>query len=903
MKHLYFYIVCLFLIFNNSVQAAPKVVLPADFTGKATLAQAERVNADENQDLSLEQISQIVMEIGSYFYHKYSVEDIFSNDFIKEVQPFFPDDSESELENKLDFLRFGVNTYTKAKEIYNSYIEKNLLPSIYRKVKSADDYDHPDEVPYIEAKPGYFVKVNNFKKFLTYSNNELERNAIDEFEQQKEDINSVRNKINRIIQKAEWKKLPFYGSVYENPLASSQGVGEEQSSIDVRARLLSQNTYIRGKKELYFGIKFNTEPYTFIVANDLSSTVTKPQIDLSGSKNVEKSEIIYPIPLNAGNHPFIHKYFGEFLIPIKITVQDINKPVELQAKTKVFSCDNDLKCTPSEFNLKLTLLPDGEEVLSNGYNNYFNINLAKLPAGNRKHITLKKFVIDTDKENRQLLRLEFVSDKKINNFKLFVEAKDNIILFENPLISLQNKKVYVRLIPIGNRETLDMADISFTISAVLNNNYYYRKTTKANISSDLDTETMHLNLGLILIAILGGFILNFMPCVFPVISLKLMAFSQIKSKQRELLKENLRQTVTGIFSGFTLLIIMLWVAKYLGYSLGWGMQFQNMGFLVAMTFVISVIIVALPTIKLNNLTTPDLGKYSGFIIGNLTVLLATPCTAPYLATAIGFALAGGYSDILLIMYGVAIGLSVPYLLTLFLKKPETLFPKPGPWLYKLNIVMRTLLYLTIAWFMLLIFEQTDLYFVLKFIIITCLFIAVVKLVKKFLEYLDGVFDERIPAEAIIKIRLGCYIFMLLLFVFCTWVCTSMARTEFKRNYDENMQDRLTYIDKDLINNFLQEGSPVLVEISADWCLTCQVNKFLLFNNTNIESLQNQYNLKFLRVDWTNYNKEILEYMGRYGRKGLPFYILYTPFIKDGMVLPEIFEYSDLVQILQVANMR
>ena len=903
MKYLYSYIVFLFLLFNNSVASAQKVALPSDFEGAETLAQVERVNTDERQELSFEQVSQIVMEIGSYFYNKYTIEDIFSDDFADEVRPFFPDDDESELESKIELLRFGVSVYVKAKEAYNDYVKKRLLPDVYRKVKSPSDYDHPDEVPYMEAEPGYFVKVNNFKKFLTYSDNKQERDAIDEFEHQKEDINSARNKIVKIVENAEWKKLFFYGSVYENPLASKEGVGEEQTSFDIKARLISQNTYIRGKKELYFGVKFNTAPYTFAVANNISPEIVKPQIDLSASENVEKSEVLYPIPLNAGNYQYIHKYFGEFMIPIKVTVQDVNRPVIVRAKTKIFSCDNDLNCTPADFDLELTLQPDGEEVLANGYENYFNVTLAQMPAGDREHITLKKFVIDTDNENHQLLRLEFVSDKKINNFKIFVEADDEIVLFENTLISLQDKKVYVRLIPKDNRDTLDMADMKFTVSAVLNNRYYYRKTTMANITSDFDTDAVQLNLGLLLLAFLGGLILNFMPCVFPVISLKMMAFSKVKAKQRKQLKRDLQQTVAGIFSGFTLLILMLWGAKYLGYSLGWGMQFQNMGFLVVMTFVVISIIVALPVLNFNAMTLPDLGKYSGFIIGNLAVLLATPCTGPYLATAVGFALSGGYSDILLMMYGVALGLSAPYLLILTLKQPETFFPKSGPWMHKLDIFMRIMLYLTVAWFMLLIFEQTDIYFVLKFGAIICVFVAVVSLVKKFLEYIDGVMDENIPQEAIIKIRRGCYTFMLAVFILCSWICTNMAQTGFKLNYEKNMQSRLTFIDKDLINKFLREGHPVLVEISADWCLTCQMNKFLLFTESNMENLKKSYDLEFLRVDWTNYNKEILEYMGKYGRKGLPFYILYTPFIKEGMVLPEIFEYADLSKILQTSNMR
>ena len=903
MKHLYPYIVCLFLFFNNLACAAEKVVMPDDFKGEATIRQVELLNKGENEHLTPEQMFQILYEIGSYFYNKYTLDDIFKEDFIDKIRPFFPDDTEKQLEDKLTMLRVGVNVYDKVKEIYNEYVKKHLVPRVYRKVKSADDYDHPDDVKYIEPEPGYFVKVYNFKKFLTYSDNEDERRAISEFKQKDDDVNSVRNKIGRIIKTADWKKALLYGSVYENPLASKEGVSPLQESMDVKARLISKNTYIRGQKELYIGIELETALYTFIIANDISNEITKPQIDLSGSENIEKSEVLYPIPLNAGNHSYVQKYFGEFLIPIKIAVEDVNKPINIRAKVKLFSCDNNLNCSPEEFDFELPLLTDGEEVLSNGYDNYFNMTLSRLPEGDSKHLTLKKLVVDSDKDNKQVLRLEFVSDKKIKNFKVFAEAKDEIVLFDAPLISLQENKVYVRLIPHGSQDTLDMADMTFTISAVLNNSYYYRKTLQAGISSDFDAEAMQLNFGLLFLAILGGLILNFMPCVFPVISLKMMAFSKTKVRQRATLKRDLWQTVAGIFCGFTFLIIMLWLAKYLGYSLGWGMQFQNMGFLVTMTFIVTIIIVALPVLNFTDMTLPDFGKYSGFITGNLAVLMATPCTGPYLASAVGFALAGSYSDIFIIMYGVALGLSIPYMLILTLKQPETFFPKPGDWMLKLEIGMRVMLYLTLGWFLLLIFEQTDWSFIFKFAAIVVLFAFIMGISKKFLNYLDGILDERIPLETLLKIRRGTYIFMLLLLILFSWTCTNMAQTSFQKNYETNMKDRLTSIDKNVIDEYLDEGHPVLVEISADWCLTCHANKVLVFNKNNMENWKQSYNLEFLRVDWTNYNKEILDYMEKFGRKGLPFYILYTPFIREGMVLPEIFEESDLSQILKVSQMR
>lgn len=903
MKHLYSYIVYLFLLFNILPAYAEKVSFPDDFTGSTTLSQIAKYEEGEDMSMTLEQFLNIAYEVGSYLYERYSAEDILSENFINEIKKFFPEDSEDDLEEKLETLRIIADIYSRVKSMYNEYLEKKLIPHTYKTVKSENDYDHPGEVGYIESEPGYFAKVYNFKKFLTYSDNEDERRAIVEFERSKEDPNNIREKIVSIVKNSDWKKLIFYGSVYENPLASNEGISEEYTEGDVKAQLLSRNSYIRGNKEIDFGIRLSTAPYTFIVANNISEQIHKPEIDLSGSNNVENAEITYPVPLNAGNHFFVHKYFGEFMIPIKVTVKDVEQPIDINAKVKVFSCDNNLDCQPVEFNLHLEMQPTGTEVFSNGYDNYFNINLAKLPSATSPYIKLDKFIVDYDNDNTQVLRLEFTSRKSVENFKVFVEAEDDIILFDAPLISLHDNKIYVRYLLHQGQDNVDLLDKPFVISAVLNNRYFYRTHKTVSKVSEFDTQSMKINLGLLFLAVLGGLFLNFMPCVFPVISLKMMTFAKTKKRQRRQLKRDLSLTIAGIFCGFTLLIIMLWIAKYMGYSLGWGMQFQNMGFLVVMTFIVISVIIALPVLNFESMQLPDLGKYSGFIVGNLAVLLATPCTGPYLATAVGFALAGSYSDILLMLYGIALGLSVPYLMILGLKEPESFFPKPGKWMIRLELFMRLMLLLTLLWFVVLIFEQTDLIFVIKFIFIIGVFAAIIKLCKMFLDYLDGIFDENISEAVLLKIRRGCYIFMFLVFVIFCGICTIMAQKSYTKNYMANMQGRLTFVDTNLIDDYLKQGHPVLVEISADWCLTCHVNKLLVFNKTNMDNWKNQYNLEFIRVDWTNYNRDILDYMERYGRKGLPFYILYTPFIREGMVLPETFQRSDLAQILSVSHMR
>lgn len=897
MKHLFFYIVSLFLLFNIPATSAETYDLPEDYEGHTLneMLQKNTDNASENQRLGT--IINFFAEVSNYLYKHYTIEQMAEDDFTEKLRPFFPDDNDDELREKQIWLVNGVSIYNKGSEYYKEFIEKFMVPQTRRKVKNESEFDHPDEVPYIEAEKGHFIKVYNFKKFLTYGNDETEIQAVIDFQEAQKNPKSLHNQIRKASELLEWKKLPFYGTVYKNPLLSDLGLSEWQKNNDVSSKLISRSTYISGSKELDFGIQIKTEPFTFIPANNISPEILKPLVDFSGSENIEKAELIYPVPLNTIKHQEIHKYFGDFMLPIKITVKDTKKPLIVRAKLKLSSCDNNFNCTPLEFNLEQSLDANGPEIFDNGYDNYFYINNSLLPTDTLSELKLKRFIAESD-ENGPFLRLEFSTKPTVKSFKIFIEEIDGYTLFSAPFISFRDNKIYVRLEP--KDKNADLQNKSFQITATLNNRYSLRKVYSTGELSVFDTDTPHLNLALVMLALLGGFILNFMPCVFPVLSIKAMSLSRLKTKHLKQLRQNIYSTLLGIFSGFTLLVIMLLICKYLGYSLGWGMQFQSITFLTVMTFVVWAFALTMPSISADSLSrffSPNLSKKAGFAIGNLIVLLSTPCTAPYLATAIGFALSGSYIDIIVIMYSVALGLAVPYIIILCLKHPENLFPKPGKWMNILAKIMHYMLYLTVLWLLSLIAGQTDWIFILKFLFILLIFGFILYIYRQFAEYLNGVFDESVTVRQITRLKKQSLAVVSLICILLIFGTSVMARKSYSQNLLNNLTSRQTFIDTDRIEDNLQKNRPVLLEIGADWCMTCHVNNLLLFHRFNKELLRDQYNLEFIKVDWTNYNKEILDFMEKYGRKGLPFYILYTPLMREGMVLPEMFDLNELTDIL------
>lgn len=902
MKHLFCYIVCLWSIFNSAAVSAGTIPdLPNDFSGQVTLEYRKKLQDKQISDLSMADYGAVLWEIGKYFYDKYPDKSFFDKeDFIEQLRPFFPNDSDTELQNKRQLLSNAIATYQAVDDIYNEYIKQKIVPFSYKVVRSATDFDNNDDVPYIEpAAEDEFVKVYNFKKFLTYSENKEERKAIADFKRARKKDANLMDKLGYALQKIEWKKAIFYGETQVNPLLSEEGTSPLLHSKHLDLRLLSRQTYLDGQDELVIGVQILTDSTHFVLANNVASDKQKIRIDLSRSENLKDYEILYPVPFRSHTLPAYHKYFGDFLIPIKVKVDDDNRPLVINADINAVVCGTTELCFNETFAPQMVVKPSGEDVFPNGYDNYFAVTLAQNPQAEPKHLKLEKFVADSD-EHGQSLRLEFSTDSKVHHFDVYVEETDGYTTFSAPAVSIADGRIFVRLTPL-NEAKYDLIDTQFTVSAVLNNSTFLRQKRFVEAPSSVDIHALNLNWGLIFLAILGGFLLNFMPCVFPVLSLKIMGISYNIGNTKNL-KSSLWQTVCGIFVGFTLIICFLIIVKYLGYSLGWGMQYQNISFLVVMVFVLCAIMISARRWNVyGHISAVSKHKISDFLIGTLIVLLATPCTGPYLATAIGFALTGTNNDMTILLYAVAIGLSLPYLIIICFDEPQNFFPKPGKWMNKLNIVMQILMFLSIGWFFVLIYYQTDFKCVSKLAFLAVLFCGIFKLFLNFMDFLDERSIQQIPTETEANIRQnGKYIMLFLSLIFITVgiLTVNSGRESNKTRYEAGRQ---TFVDLQLIKEKIAQGRAVLLEIGADWCLTCHYNDITVLTEENLAYWQDAYNMDFMHVDWTDYRKETLDYMARFGRKGLPFYILYTPIIREGIVLPEIFDADDLRKMLTKAD--
>ena len=250
----------------------------------------------------------------------------------------------------------------------------------------------------------------------------------------------------------------------------------------------------------------------------------------------------------------------------------------MQGKLRFRLCDFS-GCNPRSLELKLDLAPGTSE--ASAVNNFIVNNFNLLPPAEDDNLTVKRLVVDKplSDDEPQVLRAVIEIDTALSEFDIFIENKDGIEFYA-PRITIDGRRIIARFTAVDNRA--DLVGKEFVLTAKIGKFVSLRQKFTAEIASVFDTLRPELSWGLVFLAFIGGFILNFMPCVFPALSLKLMSLSSFGGSNEQTVRRGFALTAGGIFIGFVIITALLYVFKFIGLSLGWGMQFQNPVFLILM---------------------------------------------------------------------------------------------------------------------------------------------------------------------------------------------------------------------------------------------------------------------------------------------------------------------------------
>ena len=392
---------------------------------------------------------------------------------------------------------------------------------------------------------------------------------------------------------------------------------------------------------------------------------------------------------------------------------------------------------------------------------------------------------------------------------------------------------------------------------------------------------------ILLCALIGGIILNCMPCVFPILSLKIMSVvKNAKSKSSVMKADGIAYTLGIMVSMFVLSSILL-ILRYFGHLISWGYHMQSSVFIALLMYVMFLMGLAfsgfydLPFI-LTNLSAvgPRKGGLMGsFTVGVLNTFIATPCTAPFMVSAVTVALNQPGVFSLLIFQVLGFGIALPYLLLSFFPNLLKLLPKPGRWMEILQRFLAFPLYFSAAWLLCVLIKQSGveiLFSVLSCGILFVMGIWIMKLIKTWK-----------PINKFI-------IFMCLLVIAISPLCFKPVKEFIMQNKVVKHVKVIEFSQKQL-NNLLNEKKTVLLSVGADWCLTCKVNE-KIFQLDTIQALLAEKDIYYMKGDLTAKNPEVTSYINQLDKNSVPLYVLYVRGVKV-KVLPQVLSEKTVIEII------
>ena len=585
---------------------------------------------------------------------------------------------------------------------------------------------------------------------------------------------------------------------------------------------------------------------------------------------------LWPGPQTIEYPPLMtYGYENEVVFPFKLDITDLDDK-EIDINIKFLVCDD--ICVPEEANLKL--------ILKNRI-----LNIEERPDELKKWINLVPVRAPPDL-NVSLRGYEtFINASNIDSESYFFPY-DEIIDFSVEQIYFENTLSFEVL---GNFEGRISGIISsnsgfFEVDQEVFIEGPLRKESEigkeADISKDnnnqmnvsLNSSSINL-LTALMFAFIGGLILNLMPCVLPVIALKALSLVKNANESRSSVTLNASAYVFGVILTFMIIASLLVYLKNAGEIIGWGYQLQSpfvVTLLCLLIFLVGLILVTNIDIFSNSGRLENFNRSSGlvnsFFTGALSVIVASPCTAPFMGAALGFALIQPDINSYLVFLSLAIGFALPYFLIAIFPSLVNLLPKPGKWMESLKQFFGFMMFGAAIWLLWVLANQVDANSLL--VVMIGLFLV------SFLVWLTKIdFEHKMKAIFVITLLYG----------------YSLSGWEFKNNNATVDNNAVTWTLKKEIE-LKEDGKAYFINFTAAWCITCKVNEAVAFTD-DVFALFNNKDITYFKADWTNRNAEIAEELEKYNRSGLPVYVYWNEKLDEPMVLNELLTEGYLMEII------
>ena len=640
---------------------------------------------------------------------------------------------------------------------------------------------------------------------------------------------------------------------------SSNTISTGHAEVSIVKSSFSQTA----ENELIIGIKMDMQLHWHTYWKNPGDSGGPVKISWDMPAGFEIDNILWPAPSLIPYPPLMTYGYENFVIfPIKIQIPQGAETEKFIANIDFLICDD--ICVPER------------AIIETSY--------ADLTFDSRLDETYKELpsvilpVISTLKNDDLELRFSF--NRNIEEIHFYIDQKDTV-LHANEQILIKEENNWLLTVPLN--KGINTPD---TIGGILNinNESFIVDASLSKASSSPETLSIF---SAILFAFIGGLILNLMPCVFPIISLKVLSFISMGGESKNKIRNHSLLFSLGVILSFVAIAIILLVLKNSGLFIGWGFQLQSpliVATLSILMFMIGLVLLSDINIgssltRLGNVGSNKTDYSSSFLTGVLAVIVASPCTAPFMGAAIGYALIQPSFVTLPIFISLGLGFCIPYLMLSVRPELISALPKPGQWMETLKEFFAFPMFATSLWLIWVFSIQAGadalINLLMSLLMISLLFWVFSKLTTKYIKILIILIGLLITTNQLYSIK-----------------NTEISDVVLAKNTSNKLSWNLNIED-----TFKENDQAYLINFTAAWCITCQANDKIALSRPSVVDFMESNNIKYVVADWTNRDKEILKVLNTYGRSGVPLYVFWRPGMDESILLPAILTENLVLDII------
>jgi suppressor for copper-sensitivity B len=671
-------------------------------------------------------------------------------------------------------------------------------------------------------------------------------------------------------------------------LAMSEAATEWLEGPKADIRLISATTAVGDLETIPLGIEVRLDDGWKTYWRSPGDAGIPPHVEWENSGNLATAAFQWPAPVRFNYYDLeTFGYEKQVVFPVNAQLRNVGEAVSLHARVDLLICDD--VCIPHTFNATLDLPagPANPSEFANMIDRFQN----QVPGdGSRAGLVFEGADVSGTNVN-PLIRTVFRADTPFQTPDLLIEGSGDAVFSKPEFEFLEDGRVVLASVTaediFGEGDPVDLESDPLIFTLIDGARSIEASAMPlANGLAHVDTGSLAITtlLSIMALALVGGLILNLMPCVLPVISIKLLSVVSHGGGDPKEVRLGFLATTAGIVVSFMALASLAVGVKSAGLAVGWGIQFQQPIFVVTLVVILTLFAAnmwGLFEVRLQGKVS-DVAVAAGnksslggqFFQGAFATILATPCTAPFLGTSIGFALSRGAVEIYSIFLALGIGMASPFILVALFPVLATKLPRPGPWMNGLKKFLSLALIATAAWLLTVMAVQVSVEAAVTVAVLMAAIFALFAL------------RNRVPERTGRMLGAGVFAAAIISFVVPT-ALPALGIGVRDQSQIAALDEAWVPFDQAAIPGLVAQGNVVFVDVTAEWCITCQVNKKRVLETEAVNTIFERGDVVLMRADWTKPSDTIARYLASFSRFGIPFNVIYGPDSPRGVVLPEL----------------